>query len=72
MLVFYIIDIDECALQTSGCNQICANTNGSFVCSCNAGFQMLPDNKTCTGMPPNSLPLKRKQFNQNCILCHRY
>ena len=41
-------DIDECAEGTSHCEQICTNTNGSFVCSCFDGFLLnMVDNKTC-------------------------
>ena len=42
-------DIDECATTTHGC-EICANLKGSYVCSCNPGFHLKPDNKRCTGM----------------------
>ena len=42
-------DLDECALGISGCNQICTNTNGSYVCSCYLGYQIALDNRTCTG-----------------------
>ncbi|XP_078266272.1 uncharacterized protein LOC144599354 [Rhinoraja longicauda] len=31
-------DIDECGTNTSNCEQVCTNTNGSFVCSCYLGF----------------------------------
>ena len=42
-------DIDECALNISGCNQNCTNTNGSYICSCYPGFEILNDNRTCIG-----------------------
>ena len=42
-------DIDECALGISGCNQICTNTNGSYVCSCYLGYQISSNNKICVG-----------------------
>ena len=42
-------DIDECAINTDGCDQICTNTNGSFYCSCNTGYRLNVDNKTCDG-----------------------
>ncbi|XP_059163668.1 EGF-containing fibulin-like extracellular matrix protein 1 [Physella acuta] len=39
-------DIDECNIQTaSPCEHICNNTNGSFLCSCNSGYEI---NKTDT------------------------
>ena len=54
--VFYIcdcffIDIDECADESlNGCNQICSNTDGSFVCECNTGFVLGNDLMTCLGI----------------------
>ena len=42
-------DIDECALNTSGCNQNCTNTIGSYLCSCYTGYQLEKDNETCIG-----------------------
>ena len=42
-------DIDECAINIDGCDQICTNTNGSFYCSCNTGYRLNVDNKTCDG-----------------------
>ena len=41
-------DIDECAENTDGCNQLCNNTIGSYFCDCNTGFE-LNDPLTCVG-----------------------
>ena len=43
------LDIDECVRNISGCNQNCTNTNGSYFCSCYAGYEILNDNRTCVG-----------------------
>ena len=43
------IDIDECALGISGCNQNCTNTNGSYFCSCYVGYQISSNYRTCVG-----------------------
>ncbi|XP_071145233.1 uncharacterized protein [Mytilus edulis] len=40
-------DIDECTLQNGGCEQNCANSHGSFECSCDRGYLLQNDNKTC-------------------------
>lgn len=40
----YFIDKDECATNNGGCQHICANTIGSYQCSCNNGF-ILHENK---------------------------
>ena len=42
-------DIDECTEGISGCSQNCTNMMGSYTCSCNSGFSLLPDNRTCIG-----------------------
>ena len=43
-------DIDECSDGTHNCSYICTNTNGSFICDCNYGFQLYFDGATCYGM----------------------
>ena len=41
-------DYDECATITdNNCEQLCTNTPGAFVCSCNPGY--LASNNTCLG-----------------------
>lgn len=41
------IDIDECLTGTSGCEQLCQNTPGSFKCTCFLGYAMNSDNRSC-------------------------
>ena len=41
------IDINECTEGTSGCTQNCANNDGGFTCSCNDGYELNQDGKTC-------------------------
>ena len=42
-------DIDECFEGTSGCEQLCTNTNGSYTCSCDEGFALGLDLHSCLG-----------------------
>ncbi|KAL5481924.1 hypothetical protein EMCRGX_G022199 [Ephydatia muelleri] len=49
------IDINECTLGVSGCNQICTNTIGSYICSCNLGYQISSNNRTCQDINECSL-----------------
>jgi hypothetical protein len=43
-------DIDECTADTDGCGQVCTNTDGSFTCSCNSGYTLDSNGRTCNGM----------------------
>lgn len=40
-------DIDEC--RYGYCQQLCANVPGSYSCSCNPGFILNTDSRTCQG-----------------------
>ena len=60
-------DIDECSMGTSGCQQLCFNTNGSYYCQCNTGYELntgyrldliINDNSSCIGT-----------YRLYCILC---
>lgn len=44
------LDIDDCAMDSSLCGQICVNTFGSYACDCNPGFRLLEDSITCEGI----------------------
>ena len=45
------IDIDECALNVSGCSQGCRNTDGSYICTCSQGYQTHHNDLTfCVGL----------------------
>lgn len=46
---YFLADVDECAVNKGGCNQICHNTVGSYYCSCSNGYQLSSDNHTCNG-----------------------
>ena len=40
-------DVNECANNSGGCNQVCNNTDGSFHCLCNDGYTLSEDGRTC-------------------------
>lgn len=44
---FLLLDIDECAERSAKCEQICENTEGSFICSCKFGWTLDVDGLTC-------------------------
>ena len=43
------LDVNECL--SSPCGQTCTNTAGSYQCSCNDGYELDDDGRTCNGMP---------------------
>ena len=43
-------DIDECAERMDGCGQICTDTDGSYTCSCNSGYELASNNHQCEGI----------------------
>ena len=47
--VLHSLDINECSLNSGGCDQLCNNTIGSFQCSCNSGYTLSFDGRTCSG-----------------------
>lgn len=45
----YISDVNECLTNNGGCSQNCTNANGSYFCSCRAGYELSKDEYSCTG-----------------------
>lgn len=46
-----MIDIDECAIESS-CSHLCVNSNGSYTCSCLYGYALRRDGRTCKASGP--------------------
>ena len=48
---FFFADLNECLTETAACppNSSCANTDGSYECHCDGGFQAVSPN-TCEGL----------------------
>ena len=47
--LFIFLDINECSTLKAGCSQICMNEPGKFHCSCQSGYKLQANNKTCIG-----------------------
>ena len=45
--ILVYVDRDECAI--SPCEQLCSNTEGSFQCGCMTGYELLGNQRNCTG-----------------------
>ena len=52
------LDIDECVLNTDGCEQLCNNTNGLYGCFCHEDFYLAPNGRNC-------IPVCGGNFNQS-------
>ena len=73
LVCYFIADIDECnkivngVISKGGCQHKCNNTIGSYSCSCNDGFVLAYDRRTCLGIRKNFFSLVcfllRKLFN---------
>ncbi len=44
-----LADINECNSDNGGCAQTCTNSEGSFECSCDAGYTLNGDSRNCDG-----------------------
>ena len=42
----FLLDLNECATASHGCDQGCNNTDGSYVCTCNTGYTLFTSNGT--------------------------
>lgn len=44
---FSFSDKDVCNSVDHGCEHVCVNTDGSYICQCYEGFVLREDKKTC-------------------------
>ena len=60
-------DFDECATNNGkgDCEYACANTKGSFLCSCPAGFSLDEDELTCVDV--DECQVKNGKCSQLCL-----
>lgn len=48
---FFKPDTDECLAQNGGCEHTCTDSDGSHTCSCDRGYRLNHDQRTCKGTP---------------------
>jgi len=59
-------DIDECETDNGGCEQNCLNQQGDYFCSCNNGYVLRDDRRTCGDV--NECQNSNPCFNgQQCV-----
>lgn len=55
-ICLFLPDLDECVANGRICNNgRCVNTEGSFHCVCNAGFEISADGKNCQGLSTSDI-----------------
>ena len=47
ILFFSVTDINECQEDPGLCSQFCSNTDGSYICHCERGYELGSDENTC-------------------------
>ena len=45
----HLQDVDECTNNNGGCEQLCSNTIGSFLCDCGTGYLLDRNGLNCNG-----------------------
>ena len=45
----FLLDLNECLTNNGKCEHICTNNDGSYECSCNSGYEIGNDGKSCEG-----------------------
>lgn len=64
------VDVDECAEGTDGCAQSCTDTDGSYICSCDVGYELVNDRHGCDGNKIREKLMSITEwlcFSTNCI-----
>ncbi|XP_041471621.1 mucin-4-like [Lytechinus variegatus] len=60
-------DFNECGNEDANdCNQTCVNTLGSYTCSCNPGYVLSLDQKTCNEISDCTEALMNSTGSENC------
>ena len=63
---FMNADVDECARNIHNCEHTCENTIGSFLCGCNAGYELTSDGRTCQGTNKTMHTATHKNTSHAC------
>ena len=58
-------DVNECATNNDECDHVCTNSVGSFQCSCNSGYSLAADGRTCVDI--DECRLNTENCQQTCV-----
>ena len=59
-----MLDMNECTNGNHSCEHNCQNTDGSYTCSCNTGYNISSNGLSCNG---KKLTLKRLFLHKNAV-----
>ena len=54
IIVINLLLIVRCTNGDHSCEHNCHNTDGSYTCSCNSGYSLTSNNKSCSGKHNNN------------------
>lgn len=60
------VDFNECNVYGT-CSQTCANTEGSYTCSCVEGYLLQPDNRSCKAKNGENTNATRAKMKMSLI-----
>lgn len=61
------MDTNECLTNNGGCEHNCVDTDGSYQCSCNAGYQLQNDNHGCEDVDECTDSRTLSYCSGNCV-----
>lgn len=65
-LCYSPVDFNECNVYGT-CSQTCANTEGSYTCSCVEGYLLQPDNRSCKAKNGENTHTKSATETQDAV-----
>lgn len=66
------LDLDECSSGNSSCVHNCTNNNGSFACSCIAGYTLNADQISCDGKTSSFVNTNSVRTRVISMFQHKY
>ena len=64
-------DINECVTNSIACDHMCTNIQGSYLCSCRAGYSLDEDGKSCQGKLTPQIAASQFKLVVNHFTKHR-
>ena len=69
MKMFLMPEVNECSVNDGGCQHSCINTDGSYYCSCDTGYDLQQDKHFCQGNLLQNILNKAAKWDEYIIGC---